>query len=161
MSEFLLYDNVSDSSELANTKPHDIRLAAVNLLARREHSRKELEQKLKKRFDDHGVVSEQLDRLTEEGLQSDARYAESFVRQRYNRGHGPLRVRQEMRQRGVPDEDVQMAMESAGYDWSSSASIVLKKKYGNTPAGDAKEKARRSRFMQYRGFCIEHFIDKF
>ena len=148
-----------DLAQLSAINPVDVRVAAMDLLARREHSRKELKQKLRRRFDDETIVDEQLDRLAEEHLQSDTRYAESFARQRYNRGHGPLRIRQEMRQRGIPDEDIEAAMESGEYDWYSSALAVLERKYGNKPADDVKEKARRSRFMLYRGFSLEQFRD--
>ena len=98
-----------------------------------------------------------MDRLAEEGLQSDSRYAESFVRQRFNRGHGPLRIRQEMRQKGIPDSDIEIAMESEEYDWFTSAQSVMERKFGTESAIDIKEKARRTRFMQYRGFSLDHF----
>ncbi len=146
-----------DFAQLTSINPVEVRVAAMDLLARREHSCKELKQKLKKRFDDETIIDEQLDRLAEEGLQSDSRYAESFVRQRFNRGHGPLRIRQEMRQKGIPDSDIEIAMESEEYDWFTSAQSVMERKFGTESAIDIKEKARRTRFMQYRGFSLDHF----
>ena len=144
-------------AELTALNPVDVRVAAMDLLARREHSRKELKQKLSKRFDDESIIDEQLDLLARENLQSDSRFAESFVRQRFNRGYGPLRIRQEMRQKGLVDADVQSAMTAEDYDWHASAERVLKRKYGEALATELKEKARRSRFMQYRGFSADHF----
>ena len=144
-------------AQLSALNPADIRVAAMNYLARREHSQLELRRKLKKRFNDDALIEQQLGRLVEENLQSDARYADSFVRQRFSRGHGPLRIRQEMRQRGVPDSDIEQAMESENFDWYGSAKAVLTRKYGEGPAEDLKQKAKRSRFMQYRGFSPEHF----
>jgi regulatory protein len=129
----------------------------MNLLARREHSRNELRQKLCKRFSDTRVIDQQIDRLAEENLQSDARFAESFVRQRFGRGQGPLRIRQDMRQRGIADDDIQSAMTAEDYDWFASAASVMERKFGSGPAADIHEKARRSRFMQYRGFELEHY----
>ncbi len=95
--------------------------------------------------------------LAQENLQSDSRFAESFVRQRFNRGYGPLRIRQEMRQKGLADTEVESAMTAEDYDWHASAERVLKRKYGEALATELKEKARRSRFMQYRGFSADHF----
>ncbi|MEM1114649.1 MAG: regulatory protein RecX [Pseudomonadota bacterium] len=115
--------------------------------------------KLRKRFEDEELILEQLDRLANENLQSDARYAESLVRQRYNRGQGPLRIRQEMRQKGIAEADIQAILEAGDFDWFDSASKVLARKFDGVPASDIKEKARRSRFMQYRGFATEHFQD--
>ena len=139
--------------------PADIRLAAMNLLARREHSVRELKRKLAGRFPDEAQVDEVLLCLAEENLQSDTRFAESFLRQRAGRGYGPSRIRQEMRERGIPDNDIQMAMTTEAQDWSANARRVLERKFGLEPARDIKEKARRSRFMQYRGFSHEHFGD--
>ena len=137
--------------------PADVRMAAMDLLARREHSRRELRQKLLKRFKDPERVELQLDLLAEENLQSDARYAESFLRQRISRGHGPMRIRQEMRQKGISDTGISAAMEAECPDWYALAEATYRRKFGAVPPQDIKDKARRSRFMQYRGFGLEHY----
>jgi regulatory protein len=137
--------------------PADIRLAAMNLLARREHSLRELRTKLKRRFPDVTLLDEQLSRLTDENLQCDLRFAESYARQRISRGYGPLRVPEELRERGVSEDDVALAMEQLDVDWRALATEVMQKKFGDLPPGNFKEKARRARFMQYRGFSAEHY----
>ncbi|NND68177.1 MAG: regulatory protein RecX [Halioglobus sp.] len=129
----------------------------MNLLARREHSSWELRRKLLKRFPDPALVDEQLQRLVEENLQSDSRYAEGYVRQRSSRGYGPVRVRQEMRERGIAEADIAVAFETAAVDWRRLAVEVYRKKFGAAEPGDVKERARRSRFMQYRGFRSDDF----
>lgn len=144
-----------NSEKLLN--PKDIRLAAMDLLARREHTRRELKQKLKKRFDNDDLIEEQLDQLQQENLQSDARYAESFLRQRINRGHGPIRIRQEMRQKGIADVEIGLALEEEAPDWYALAEDTYRRKFGALPAEDIREKAKRSRFMQYRGFGLDHY----
>jgi regulatory protein len=146
-----------DLDQLTAINPADIRYAAMDLLARREHSRRELKQKLKKRFQDDQLIDQQLDRLAEERLQSDQRFAESFLRQRINRGHGPLRIRQEMRQKGIPDAEISAALELEQPDWYALAEASYRRKFGELPPEDIKAKAKRSRFMQYRGFALEHF----
>jgi len=137
--------------------PADVRLAAMNLLARREQSRRELEQKLVRRFGKPELVDRVLQDLADEGLQSDRRFAESFLRQRIARGQGPLRIRQEVRQRGIDDAEINAALVSEAPDWFALAERVYRHKFGDTPPADIKEKARRCRFMQYRGFTSEHF----
>ena len=147
--------------------PADVRLAAMNLLARREHSLRELRQKLRRRFSDGPLLEAELQRLADENLQSDQRFAESFARQRAGRGYGPQRVRQEMRDRGLSESDIAGAFERNALDWFALAEEVFRKKF-NTPAAadtqesglqppELKEKARRARFMQYRGFSTDHF----
>lgn len=137
--------------------PVDVRVAAMNLLARREHSRQELFQKLRRRFKDERIVDEQIERLATENLQSDERYAHSFVRQRIARGHGPLRITMDARQRGVCSALLDTALEENAPDWSEHAQAVMLKKFGDEQVVDVKSKARRIRFMQYRGFSMEHF----
>ena len=135
----------------------DIRLAAMNLLARREHSLLELRNKLTRRFPEETSIDEQLSRLANEGLQSDLRFAESYARQRISRGYGPVRLREELRERGVSGSDFEMAMEGLEVDWFALAADVLNKKFGETAPEDMKEKGRCIRFMQYRGFTAEHY----
>jgi regulatory protein len=148
----------ADPSRVIN--PADIRFAAMNLLSRREHSSLELRQKLLRRFDDVEAIDEQVTRLTEEGLQCDLRYAESFLRQRVSRGQGPLRIRQDMRQRGVADSLIAAAFKAESPDWDRVVSDVIAKKFGSTAAEELKDKARRVRFLQYRGFSADHYSDK-
>ncbi len=148
---------MGDGSEPPNVEAADIRLAAMDLLARREHSRSELWLKLKKRFGDDERIHEQLDRLSQENLQSDSRFAESFLRQRIGRGHGPMRIRQEMRQRGIADGDIAAALEAEQPDWYALAEEAYRRKFGALPPEDIKAKARRSRFMQYRGFGLDQY----
>lgn len=136
--------------------PADIRYAAMNLLARREHSLEELRIKLGRRFSDKALLDRELDRLTKENLQSDSRYADSFARQRAQRGYGPMRLRQEMRQKGLSDEQVSQAFGNADLDWWKLAQEVYQKKFGTAPPADIKERSKRVRFMQYRGFTMEH-----
>ncbi|WP_232059209.1 regulatory protein RecX [Kineobactrum salinum] len=171
----------SCSPSTTEPRPADVRVAAMNLLARREHSLQELQQKLQRRFADAGMVAEVLHVLREENLQSDQRYAESLLRQRLSRGYGPLRLRREMRERGLDDAAIDIAHAAVQPDWFALAESAYLKKFGSDPAGGVvaterteqsqgnreeqralqqaalREKARRSRFMQYRGFLPEHF----
>lgn len=129
-----------------------VRIAAMDLLTGREFSRAELATKLNKRFDNHPSIEEVLVKIAEEGLQSDKRFAEAFIRSRIYRGHGLARIRQDIRQKGVSDELVDRALEEADIDWYELARDVATRKFGCRVAADQREKAKRMRFMQYRGF---------
>jgi len=145
-------------SEVLEASPADIRIAAMNLLARREHSKRELIQKLKRRFPDNPSTLEiELQRLEDENLQSDQRFAECFVRMRSERGYGLIRVQQDMRSRGLSDFEISEAIERADVDWSALAEEVFYKKFGDRAVADIKDKARRVRFMQYRGFSGDEY----
>lgn len=135
---------------------NDIRIKAMDLLARREHGRFELFTKLTQRFADQAVVIDSvLNRLIEEGLLSDHRFAESFVRQRIAKGQGPVRIRQELRQREIAGELISQAMDEVDIDWWDLAEQIARRRFGTAAPGDFKEKAKRMRFLQQRGFTFE------
>ena len=128
----------------------------MDFLARREYGHLELVKKLAAGGFDHGVAESAIDKLTEEGLQSDRRFAENFVQSRISRGKGPVRIRLELGQRGIDDADIETAIEASGVDWSALAGRVYDKKFGGARPSDFSEKAKRMRFLQYRGFEPDH-----
>ncbi|WP_426417373.1 regulatory protein RecX [Aestuariirhabdus sp. LZHN29] len=132
----------------------DIRRAAMNLLARREHSQQELREKLQRRFAPE-LIDTEISRLADESLQSDQRFVESFVRSRLSKYQGPARIRGELRQRGVDEQLYDQMLADNPVDWFSLLAELNQKKYGEQPPLDAAEKARRIRFFQYRGFNFE------
>lgn len=130
----------------------NVRHTALDILARREHSRVELKRKLLKRFNAYDVVEQVLDRLEAEHLQSDERYAESYVRYRSKAGFGPLRILAELRERGVNDSLSNTYLKGSSNFWWQVAYRAKKKKFGLACANNIKDKARQTRFLQYRGF---------
>ncbi len=138
-----------------DTTPRDVRLAAMDLLARREHTRRELSDKLLRRFPFPDIVEQQLVRLEEEGLQSDERFVESFVNYRSNSGKGPLRIMQELKQKGVSQMLIEAYVDPSDTYWREQAERVMTKKFGPDKAASPAEKAKRARFLQYRGFTSE------
>jgi regulatory protein len=128
------------------------RKKAMDLLARREHGRVELDRKLIAAGFDAEVAADVLQQLAEEGLQSDRRFVESFVQSRINQGKGPLRIHADLGQRGIPGSLVDEVLEKAGEDWFALARDARLKKFGRSRPAEFKDKARQMRFLQYRGF---------
>ena len=126
-----------------------------DFLARREHSRKELANKLARRCTDEALIEDLLDTLSSEGLQSDERFAESFVHHSLNKGQGPNKITQELRQRGIEQMLIEQYLESESIDWMSLAEEVRVKKYGESVPSDYQNKAKQSRFLYSRGFSSE------
>ena len=199
---------------MINPGPADIRRAAMDMLARREHSRHELTRKLTRRFSvqtiassgndsDNGpgndqanglgkdpgdadgvnsledLIEQELRKLRKEGLQSDARLAEAFIRARTGKGQGPVKIRMELKSQGVSEEDMALAFETCSVDWYALAHQVAEKKFGQgfqgQPGGKDQfgsngsdgsdgrngrngrnEKSRLFRFLQQRGFSHDH-----
>ena len=133
-----------------------IRVAAMDYLSRREHATQELFQKLlaKEEYEAEDI-SKALARLTDQDLLSDERFTEAFVNQRFHRGYGPLKIRTELRQKGVSDAMIETFMSQYSGQWAESALAVRIKKYGTERPSDLKETARQTRFLQSRGFSSE------
>jgi regulatory protein len=150
-------------SDLTVHKEAEAYAVAVGLLARREHSARELAGKLGSRGFTPEAVESVLERLVVERLQSDERYAEIYLRQRSEKGYGPQRIAAELRERGVDEQIVsarfRQAEEEGELDWFGLAAAVYAKKYGKRPIEDIKERAKRQRFMQYRGFTHEQIAE--
>lgn len=130
-----------------------IRFAAMNLLARREYSFAELLNKLNQRFDEVLVVP-CLQCLADEGLQSDQRFTEDYVRSLVNKGKGPFYIRQKLQQKGVAEYIVDLELGNYKGKWLSLANDVYCRKYPHK-AVDLNDKAKRYRFLTSRGFSSD------
>lgn len=140
---------------IATGDPERLRGSALGLLARREHSRAELRRKLMARGFESDDVDTELERLQAEGLASDVRFAEHYVRVRTGRGYGPVRIRFELRERGVEEEIIGCALEAPEGGWQRHAERVRRGRFGAQPPGDSTDRARQARFLQFRGFTAE------
>lgn len=134
---------------------------ALRLLADREHSLAELQRKLGMRGYAAVEVESVLADLAERGLQSDRRYAESYITQRTERGYGPLRIRAELQDRGVKPDIIATTLDECDGLWTEQLRSVAQSRFGARDKLDQRELARRARFLQRRGFTadtIRHYL---
>ncbi len=124
-------------------------------MARREHSRKELRAKLKAREIDSDLADTVLEQLAAEGLQSDQRFAESYLHSRIQKGYGPVRLEQELYERGIAEQLIQSVLDALDTDWMDVLHSVRLKKFGRARPSGFNEQAKESRFLQYRGFTTD------
>ena len=124
----------------------------MDFLARREYGQTELIRKLADKGFDRGIAEQAIWRLSEENLQSDQRFAETFVQSRIHQGKGPVRIRLDLGQRGISDAAIENALDNASANWRELAREVRSKKFGPARPADFKAKAKQMRFLQYRGF---------
>jgi regulatory protein len=141
--------------DAAEADERTVRTAALALLAGRDFGRTELTRRLERRGYPSGVVAAVVDGLVAERLLSESRYVEQFIRQHAGRGHGPVRIRADLRERGVPDDEVEAGLAAAAEDWAALAREARRRRFGVSPPGDYPERARQARFLQYRGFTAE------
>ena len=93
--------------------------------------------------------------LQEERLLDDARYAITYVRSHAERGQGPRRIRMELKEARLPEALIEQALESAP-DFHAIARALRVRRFGAELPADWHERARQSRFLQYRGFSNDH-----
>jgi len=129
----------------------ELRARALRLLARREHSRRELEGKLAPHAGSSGDLQELISGLKQKNQFSEERYAEERAR-KLSRKYGAARIRQDLKAKGVPEELV--ARFASSSDEMQKAKAILERKY-RLPATTREEKAKRMRFLQSRGFSSE------
>ena len=124
---------------------------AMRLLARREYGCAELQAKLVGRGVEADIAQRVLDKLRDEGLQSEERFAAALVRRRIGRGYGPVYIRGELRERRVDDEVADAEMSRTDEFWFQLAVQALANKF---PPGDESGAAydARARFLARRGF---------
>ena len=126
---------------------------ALRLLTQREHSRKELEQKLKPHEETPGELAEALDFLAAKDFINEKRVVESVVNRRSSK-LGAARVRQELMAKGLPADDIAEAVQTMRGTEFERALVVWRKKF-DAPPSDASERAKQVRFLVSRGFAAE------
>ena len=131
-------------------EPKAIRLKIMDFLSRREHSSKEIYQKMSRKVESKEMLLESIKELERDGLLSDERFAESYFQSRKRRGFGPLRIKSELIQRGVK-ENLFYSLEKE-IDWSSNALDALKKKLNGKVPQETKEILKLKNFLKTIAF---------
>lgn len=128
---------------------------AVSLLAGRDYSRKQIRQKLTAKEFESTEIDITLDYCQANGYQSDHRYAQGLLRSHVSKGHGVIRIKQDMVQKGLDADVIQATLDQSDCDWFELAKMKAQKKYANKPIVDYKDKAKRIRFLMGQGFDYE------
>jgi regulatory protein len=130
----------------------------MDLLARREHGQQELIRKLVTRGCPAALAESAVAELLAERLVSDERLVESLIATRRNQGHGPLRIRNDLREKGVAAELIDAWLDERDPEWLKVLEQVRRQKFGATLPREFTERARQARFLQSRGFTAEQIM---
>jgi len=142
-------------TDAASADERTVRTAALALLAGRDFARRELTARLIRKGFPEPTVDAVVERLAAERLQDEGRFTEQFVARQAGRGHGPIRIRMQLRERGVPDAETDAALEASGVDWAGLARAQRQRRFAGAPPRDFRARAKQARFLQYRGFSAE------
>jgi regulatory protein len=133
--------------------PPSLRARALKALARREHTRQELQAKLQQFAEDADELEPLLDDLEKRGWLSEARFVEQLTTVRRRR-FGAARILNELREKGVSEGALAAAQSRLKDSEIDAARAVWKKKFGSLPT-TLQERAKQSRFLASRGFSAE------
>ncbi|MBI4357334.1 MAG: regulatory protein RecX [Gammaproteobacteria bacterium] len=133
-----------------------IRNAALNLLSRREHSKKELCLKLTKRFKDKAKVEAVVRALAEQEWCNEDRFIRETIHAKVQRGYGPLYIESYLLQRGIPRSNITPHLHEDDPMWLELAKKVKEKRFGSGTPSSLLEKAKWVRFLKSRGFASTH-----
>jgi regulatory protein len=123
---------------------------ALRLLSGREHSRFELERKLKSFEEQPGMLALALDELQAKGFINEQRVIESVLHRRAAK-LGVARIKQELQAKGLDPAAVSEALVGLKTSERERAQEIWRKKFG-TPPADAQAAAKQMRFLASRGF---------
>lgn len=126
---------------------------ALALLARREHSERELRTRLDLAGCDEEESDAALARLRQQHYQDDGRFGAMIVRTRVGQGYGPARIQAELRSHGLANDAIRRLLDAAETDWTAVAAAQLQKQYGTAPTLDAAARAKRAAYLMRRGFA--------
>ncbi|NNK51669.1 MAG: regulatory protein RecX, partial [Xanthomonadales bacterium] len=135
----------------------EMRAFAYRLLGRREYSVHELDRRIRQKWPEAGGVGELVSALEAENLVCDQRFTESFVRSRIQRHQGPLKIRAELRARGVSDSLIERQLGGYAEQWTSLAREWLQRQIELPAEFDQKKKYYRR--LQSRGFTHDQAMD--
>ncbi|PZO10076.1 MAG: recombination regulator RecX [Lysobacteraceae bacterium] len=125
---------------------------AMELLVRREHSRRDLKRKLGLRGADPAEAEAAVEKLAGLGYQDDDRFGASFARDRAASGYGPVRIRQELAGHGLSGDQVQNALDQCETDWAASARSLVDKRFRPEQLADPARRRKAVDFLLRRGF---------
>ena len=130
--------------------PKSIRIKIMDFLSRREHSKKEIYHKLSHRVSSLELLEIEIEKLIQEGLLDNRRFAEQYVHSRENRGLGPIRIEKELRERGIERTIIEELLSEK--NWIELAKKALLKKTRKSLPREKEQILKLKKFLNYRGF---------
>lgn len=129
-----------------------LKAKALRALARRDHSRQELQQKLLQASEDLDLIKKILDVCETHHWLSESRFAHTYICSRAQKYYGPRKIRYELQQRGVNADIIEQAFTSANIDWKALAEKARQRKFGQVLPLSWVARGKQSQYLYQRGF---------
>lgn len=132
---------------------------AMRYVARRARTVTEVRRKLREKDHDEPAIEAAVARLKELGYLDDAAYAQEYVESRFrSKGYGPVRLRRELKQRGVGRHQIEDAMTCLDEGDVLEAARRHARKRWPRLSGEEDPRRRRQKLAGYlrrRGFSYD------
>lgn len=133
---------------------------ALNYLAHKPRTKTEVRRKLRRNDVPAVVIDQVIDRMVELGYLDDQSYAQEYVRRRFaSKGYGPIRIRSELKKRGIDRHLAETAIEEefAEVDVVEAAREAAEKRWARL-SGEEDPRKRRDklyRHLKRRGYTYD------
>lgn len=128
---------------------------AFDITARKLVTEKELRQKLCDKGYDKMICDIVIDMMCEYNYIDDYNYCTSFFEHAKSKGWGIMKIRSELRKKGVSDEILSEALEEFEDSPEDRIYEILERRFDADDLKDFKEKQRAVRFFASRGFGFD------
>lgn len=128
------------------------RAYAMRSLARRENAELELARRLRQQGYQEEVIEAVVDYCRGYNWVNDERYGAMAVRAGAAKGHGPLKIRFDLRRKGLDDGQIDAAFEQPELDWFELALELLERRANLADLADFKLRMKWLKYLLGRGF---------
>ena len=145
-------------SKLGFTKRSDLekaRASALASLCMREHSVKELHEKLTRKEYKQESIEVVIKECLDSNYLNEQRFAEIYWRSRARKGFGPNKISQELKFKGISSSMADRTMNQEELDFDEVVKRVYEKRFKGKAIDDFKDKAKRQNYLYQRGFGME------
>jgi regulatory protein len=131
------------------------RASALASLVMREHSIKELEDKLTRKDYQQDSIEIVIAECLKDNYLNDRRFAEIFWRSRSRKGFGSKKIMMELKQKGIKTSLAIETSEQEELDFEQVIQAIYLKKFKGTEIKDFKDKLKRQNYLYQRGFDLD------
>jgi regulatory protein len=131
------------------------RASALASLCMREHSIKEITDKLTRKEYQQESIEIVVKECLKDNYLNEQRFAEIFWRSRARKGFGPNKITMELKQRGISISMIEESSQQEELDFDEVIKSIYFKKFKGLKISDFKDKAKRQNYLYNRGFPIE------
>ena len=131
------------------------RAFAMRSLARRENAESELAKRLRLQGFNEEVIEAVVEYCRGYNWVNDDRYGAMAVRAGAAKGHGPIKIRFDLRRKGLDDMQIDAAFDQPELDWFELAFVLLERRARVADLGDFKLRMKWLKYLLGRGFTQE------